>query len=181
MAKKKTKIISQEETQATTQILGNVDLEIRKGKNTIKKLKIHNEVTSSLLWGLIMGLSGTMVDDCLPKFISVGIGTTSDSAFSLTALKSELGDISKQRPLLTRNFRGPTIKAETYSVVATYQGIIQYQFIGSSTIRELGLFGTVTGNSLLARVQLSEDDAITLDAGESLVVNWTFALKDTNR
>ena len=60
------------------------------------------------------------------------------------------------------------IRRNENSVSVTLQGIVPYSSVNDQKIKEIGLYGTLEGNTLLARVQLSE--VLTLELGTSLVV-----------
>lgn len=181
MAKKSSKYIS---TPQTTQYRGNVTIAIKDGNKTIKKLNIHNQGTYNLFYGMLIAMSGNSQDDYLPNYISLGTGVlaSGDDVLLMTGLKSELTTLQNNRRSLTKNFKGPEIISvgNDKLVQVTYQGAIPYELIQTSTIKEIGLFGTVSGSTMVARVQVPDDSPISLAQGQSLIVTWTFSLANAN-
>jgi len=152
---------------------GNVTLKVMQGNNTLKTIKTHNVVTLNLMYGMLVALSGTATKDYCPNYLGVGSGTvTSQNVYTMETLVQE---ISQSRSVTIPNYKGmPQKDATTVSTV--YQALIPYTSVGSLPIRELGLFGTVTGASLLARIELEEP--ITLLINQSLMIEWSFSLEN---
>ncbi len=160
----------------TTQyISGNVNIKLQQGRNTVRTVNIHNTATLDLLYGMLLSLSDNIDKNRLPRFIGVGTGTTEDDTTNWTELKDE---ITITRTILTSNYKGPPKKDTINGTVSVvYQGIIPFSDLGvTNNITEIGLFGTQTGNSLLARVQV--DDSISVSQGQSLIIEWTFKIQN---
>lgn len=181
MARKNNKDIK---SSQSTQYSGNVTITIKDGNKTVKKIRAHNQGTYNLFYGMLIAMSGTPKEDYLPNYISLGTGIVSqtesqeDTPLLMTGLKEELNTLKNNRRPLTKNFKGPEISTtdgKANGVQVAYQGSIPYEFISSSSsIKEIGLFGTVSGDTLLARIQLANN--LALVAGQSLVITWTFSL-----
>lgn len=174
MAKTKKVInIQKEKVVEQTALAGNVTIKIMKGKKVLKETKVHNTATMELLYGMMVSLSGKSDPSRLPRFLGVG-----QSAQPITidekALKEE---ITITRPSLTPNIKGNPTRDITNKLSSTvYQGLIPYNKILQATVKEIGIFGTETGDSLLARITIPE--GITLEIGQSLLVEWSFSIKN---
>lgn len=162
---------------STQDLLGNVLVKVKKGKTVLKSVSVHNTATLYLLYNMLLSLSGEFDTDYLPQYIGAGVGVTS-SDDNIPQLKSLKSETTLVRAPLIANYKGaPTIDTTTNSVSVIYQGIIPDRNLAvSNNIKEIGLFGTAQGNTLLARIQLEEP--LSLSTGESLVVEWTFNLKN---
>lgn len=156
----------------TTAIEGNVVLKVVKGKSVIKEVKTHNYGTVILFIGIIQALSqADPINNLrLPRYLGVGTSNTVGSETD-TGLQSE---VSMVRPALQLNYKG--VQSTNSSASATYQGLVPYNNIGMASINEIGVFGTSSGASLLARVILPE--TLKLDPGESLIVEWSFSVSN---
>lgn len=166
----------------TTQyISGNVNIKLQQGRTTIKKVNIHNTATLDLLYGMLLSLSNKIDTNKLPRFLGVGTGTIQgENPEQIVANMTSLVDeVTITRTLLTSNYKGPPTKDTVNCVVSVvYQGIIPFSDLGvSKNIKEIGLFGTQNGNSLLARVQL-DDTPISISQGQSLIIEWTFKIQN---
>ena len=166
----------------TTQyISGNVNIKLQQGRNTIRTVNIHNTATLDLLYGMLLSLSDNIDKNKLPRFIGVGTGTIQgENPEQIVANMTSLVDeVTITRTLLTSNYKGPPTKDTINCVVSVvYQGIIPFSDLGvSKNIKEIGLFGTQNGNSLLARVQL-DDTPISISQGQSLIIEWTFKIQN---
>ena len=174
MTKKKSLFNTQKEKIIEqTGLQGNVVIKIVKGKKVLKETKVHNMATMELLYGIMISLSGKFDSSRLPRFLGVG-----QSAENITiedkALKEEITII---RPSLTPNIKGNPTRDTTNGLSTTvYQGVIPYNKVLEATIKEIGIFGTESGDSLLARVVIP--DGITLEIGQSLLVEWSFSIKN---
>lgn len=164
----------------TQQIGGNVTIKIKQGKKIIKTVKVHNTATVDLLYEMLLSLSGNIDENKLPRYISVG----TSGAKTIWNQTSLFAEITTPRTLLTPNYKGaPSRSSEVvngeavgYSSVK-YQGIIPYSILGiTENIKEIGLFGTQEGNSLLARIVLST--GISVNLGQSLIIEWEFKIKN---
>lgn len=165
---------------SSQELNGNVVIKLKKGRTTLKTIKTHNTATFNLLYNMLLGLSGRYDKNYLPKYIGVGSGRTSESddPVNLTGLKSET---TITRALLVANYKGAPVRHQDEdgsSVSVIYQGILSSKNISSSTITEIGIFGTELGNTLLARIQLDDENEIEVERGQSLVIEWTFNLKN---
>lgn len=169
MARKSKKVVEQ------TALKGNVKIKVMHGNRLVKSYEKHNEGTLNLFYGLVTCLSGSPAREYLPNYISVGDGTR-DPGTSVTTsgLQHELDTMTRVK--VTPNFKGPSISSADGSVSTIYQAIIPYSSIGDTTVKELGLFGTLSGSDMVARVQ--PDEPISLSLNENLIVEWTFTLKN---
>lgn len=174
MVKKKSLVNTQKEKIIEqTGLQGNVVIKIVKGKKVLKETKVHNIATMELLYGMMVSLSGKSDPSRLPRFLGVG-----QSAQPITidekALKEE---ITITRPSLTPNIKGNPTRDITNKLSSTvYQGLIPYNKVLEATIKEIGIFGTESEDSLLARIIIPE--GITLGIGQSLLVEWSFSIKN---
>lgn len=166
----------------TQQLDGNVVVKVKQGNKTIKKVKIHNTATLNLLYGLLLSLSNNIDQTCLPRYLGVGTDH-SPSTPEMTGLQSE---VTRLRTPVIPNYKGAPKKNQNGSATVTCQGILPYENLGIYTgISEIGLFGTQTGSSLVARIQLydsskqpEEQNLISVGVGQSLVVEWTFSIQN---
>ena len=156
---------------------GSVTLKIKGANNKITKtIQTHNAGTKYFFYGIAFAISGEILEDYLPHYISAGDGTLVegvDVEVDMTGLKHEISSLADARPALVSNYKSPQYTNDG-GVTVMYQGVIPYNLVLATPISELGLFGTNQGASLLARIQL--DESITLDPGDSLIVEWTFKL-----
>lgn len=164
--------------EATQNLSSNVTVKVQSGKTTLKTLNVHNTVTLDLLYGLLLGLSNNINTNKIPNYIGVGSGTTSDPAvYNFTKLEEEETIV---RGRVVQNYKGEPKKDSSNGTVSVMcQGFLPYSNIeAGANIQEIGLFGTLTGYSLLARVQLNE--IINLEPGQSLIVEWKFIIQNAN-
>lgn len=176
MARKKS---SKNNSTTQTAITGNVNIKIISGKRVIKNCTIHNCATDNLFYGLILALTKNLNSSYLPTFIGVGTGTIINPESTPPASKDSLvSEISMNRPLITL-FRSPSVDRGIHQAQCTFQGIVPYAAVGDQSITEVGIFGTQTGNSLLARIEF-DGGSIELQSGQSLVVEWTFSITNSN-
>lgn len=161
----------------TTQLIEpNVFIKVVKGKRVIKSYKLHNEATKFMLYGMLMSLMNKQNSNLLPTYIGVGTNSDTSDVFEMDKLGAET---TLERSLIETMYKGsPNIDTSLKKVTVRCQGIIQAYQNSSDVVNEIGLFGTEDGDSLLARVVVP--DGITLSAGESLVVDWTFAIQNVN-
>lgn len=155
---------------------GSVELKLTKGKRILKKIKINNYGTINLFHGLAICLTQQFpsASTYLPNFI--GIGTSNDipdNFVNVAHLQSEI----LSRVQLTN----AVIKTSELTIGETKKQGYSVKFIGSypfrqkisSKIKEIGLFSTVIGESMLARITLNDDESITPEAGDTLIIEWT--------
>ena len=125
-----------------------------------------------------MSLMNKQNSNLLPTYIGAGTNSDTSNVFNMASLGAET---TLERSLIETMYKGsPTIidSSSDKKVTVRCQGIIQAYQNSSDTVKEIGLFGTEEGDSLLARVVIP--DGIILSAGESLVVDWTFAIQNVN-
>ena len=177
-------------TENNVNIQGNVKLSIKYGNKTLKSTIIKNSATKDLFYGLALILrqdpDSSAISTYLPKYLSVGGDTDeSEPTFTKNKLKHELLKSGRRQPLY--NYGGIEVDTTNKLVSTTFQGIITYNLVQNNTIREIGLYGTNDGNNTLTnRIILTgteESDPncpITLDPGQSLVVDWVIVFKISN-
>lgn len=152
---------------------GNVKLKIVRGKKILKTVSINNKATRDLFFGIAMVLLKRTYDSTVnysPRYLGLGKGTTSEDIFTNTDLEEPL--TMSRVPIRDDS----SIKETKSEVSVTFQGIVPYSSVNDQDIYEIGLFGTETGSTLLARVQLPE--VLNLELGTSLIVEWTMYLKN---
>ena len=168
----------------TTLVNGNVNIFIKSGKRIITRKTVHNAGTLNLFYGSLLALSGTLNNNYLPNYLSVGFDRLPPEK-NPASLDGLVNEPSITRNLLTKNVGGITKTADAindiYKVSAIYQGVIPYSDVLITPIVELGIFGTVSGSTLLARIELKEGEEIILRPGQSIVVQWEFSLQNLNR
>ena len=177
-------------TENNVNIQGNVKLSIKYGNKTLKSTIIKNSATKDLFYGLALILrqdpDSSAISTYLPKYLSVGDDPdVLETTFTKNKLKHELLKTGRRQPIY--NYGSIEVDTTTKTVSTTFQGIITYNLVQNNTIREIGLYGTNDGNNTLTnRIILSgteESDPncpITLDPGQSLVVDWVIVFKISN-
>lgn len=168
MGKRKNKELQKVEQ---VRVDGNVILKVKVGNKTLKTIVTHNTATLNLFYGLILALtnaSQNSIFNYLPNYICAGTGTTSNvSDVELTGL---INPINMIMPTISK-INSPIRQSD--KVVITFQAVIPYMSIGSTTeIKELGLYGnrSIQSNTMVARIQLTDDQYITLEKGQSLYI-----------
>jgi hypothetical protein len=152
---------------------GNVKLKVVRGKKILKTVSINNKATRDLFFGIAMVLLKRTYDSTVnysPRYLGLGKGITSKDIFTNTDLEEPL--TMSRVPIRDDS----SIKEAKSEVSVTFQGIVPYSSVNDQDIYEIGLFGTETGSTLLARVQLPE--VLNLELGTSLIVEWTMYLKN---
>ena len=177
-------------TENNVNIQGNVKLSIKYGNKTLKSTIIKNSATKDLFYGLALILrqdpDSSAISTYLPKYLSVGDDPdVLETTFTKNKLKHELLKTGRRQPIY--NYGSIEVDTTTKTVSTTFQGIITYNLVQNNTIREIGLYGTNDGNNTLTnRIILTgteESDPncpITLDPGQSLVVDWVIVFKISN-
>lgn len=177
-------------TENNVNIQGNVKLSIKYGNKTLKSTIIKNSATKDLFYGLALILrqdpDSSAISTYLPKYLSVGDDPdVLETTFTKNKLKHELLKTGRRQPIY--NYGGIEVDTTTKTVSTTFQGIITYNLVQNNTIKEIGLYGTNDGNNTLTnRIILTgteESDPnypITLDPGQSLVVDWVIVFKINN-
>lgn len=154
---------------------GNVKLKVVRGKKILKTVSINNKATKDLFFGIAMVLLKRTYDSTVnysPRYLGLGKGTLpeGEDVFTHTDLEEPL--TMSRVPIRDDS----SIKEITSGVSVTFQGIVPYSSVNDQDIYEIGLFGTETGGTLLARVQLP--GVLKLELGTSLIVEWTIYLKN---
>lgn len=177
-------------TENNVNIQGNVKLSIKYGNKTLKSTIIKNSATKDLFYGLALILrqdpDSSAISTYLPKYLSVGDDPdVLETTFTKNKLKHELLKTGRRQPIY--NYGSIEVDTTTKTVSTTFQGIITYNLVQNNTIKEIGLYGTNDGNNTLTnRIILTgtEESApnypITLDPGQSLVVDWVIVFKINN-
>lgn len=152
---------------------GNVKLKVVRGKKILKTISINNTATRDLFFGIAMVLLKRTYDSTVtysPRYLGLGKGSTTEDTFTRTDLEEPL--TMSRVPIRDDS----SIKETQSEVSVTFQAIVPYSSVNDQDIYEIGLFGTETGSTLLARVQLTE--VLNLELGTSLIVEWTMHLKN---
>ena len=177
-------------TENNVNIQGNVKLSIKYGNKTLKSTIIKNSATKDFFYGLALILrqdpDSSAISTYLPKYLSVGGDTDeSEPTFTKNKLKHELLKNGRRQPIY--NYGSTEVDTTAKTVSTTFQGIITYNLVQNNTIKEIGLYGTNDGtNTLTNRVILTgtkksdPNYPITLDPGQSLVVDWIIVFKISN-
>lgn len=167
MAKKKKNTVPEQ-----LNLSSNVVLKILNGKSVVKTIKTHNIVMLNLMYGMLVALSGSVNKNYCPNYLAVGSGSTPSPSVTRETLVQEIG---LSRVKTTPNYKGMPKKGEN-SVSTIYQALIPYTNVGGLPIKEIGLFGTATEASLLARIELKQQ--LNLLIGQSLMIEWSFSLEN---
>lgn len=155
---------------------GFVEIKVAKGKRIIKKVKVANYGTLNLFHGLAICLTQqySNASSYLPNFL--GVGTDNSIPEDFVKVNSLQKEILSRTQLTNATIRtnelniGQTNKSG-YSV--TFIGVFPFRKAITDNIKELGLFSTASGDSMLARITLNEDEEITPRVGETLIIEWT--------
>ena len=161
----------------TQSFSGNVTIKIKQGKRILKKVNVHNEATLNLLYEMLLSLSGNLDPNKLPSYLGIGTGKYSgNKAYILEGLISE---VTITRVHINTDYKGNPVTSDEGYATVVYQGILPYSVLGNpNNLTEIGLFGTLSGNSLLARVEI---DPISVTYGQALVVEWTFKIENATK
>lgn len=164
--------------ESATGITGNVSIKLMKGKAVMSEKKCNNNVTLNLLIGLLSFLRGDYIaypqssHQYIPACLGVG---GSDAELSETSAKLDSEFLSRYKnrfdAIASKLYTSANPKSASL-VISSF--IPSNTLLTTDTIREIGLFSTATGNTLLARVV--PDEAITVPAGYSLQIDWTITL-----
>ena len=166
MAKKRKHI------ESTSQLAlgGNVVIQVKEGKRTLKTLNIHNLATINLFIGIAEALSNIKgnIEQNLPRYLGAGTGVLEQGQDEvlLTGLITPIQMVMS----LVERINSPRIIDK--KGVVTFQSVLPYSSIGSTTIiKELGLYGNsnINSNTMVARVQIP-GEGIQLSKGQSLYV-----------
>lgn len=126
MRKKKTTVI---QNTSQIQLGGNVLVEVRQGKRTIKKMQIHNTGTLNLFRGIAFSLCSNSQPNLLPNFICAGTGKVgSNNPVTLTGLISPLNMIMES----IKPINAPQIINNAQARI-TFEAFLPYSSIGSTT------------------------------------------------
>lgn len=168
MARKTKKVNNSNESVSQLSVGGNVTIDIKQGKRTIKTLNMHNGPTINLFMGIMQALSSfeyAQIQSYLPRFLCAGTGTYGESDVNKTGLAEPIA----MNMVNVERINSPRIIND--KGVVKFQAVVPYSSIGSSVrIKELGLYGesSSNNNSMVARVQLPND--IILEQGQSLYI-----------
>ena len=170
MAKKKT--VNTNKSSIIT-YEGNVSLKLVRNGNIIKKSTIKNNGVNELFYGIAEWLTSEGSQIRKPNYLGIGNGeggTTVD-------LNSLINEYSGKRVGLTGKYF--TINEDNNGYIANFTATITYASIGGSPIKEIGLFGTISTDSLLARITTPGDGSgIILPIGTDLIIDWSILVKN---
>lgn len=156
---------------------GNVHLKVMQGNALLKRYDIKNSGTMRLFQGIGYFLSGSTInlDAYKPKFLSVGTGIVLESTDpTMTSLYNEM---NINRILL--NTSNISLNAYVNAVTIPLSTVIPFSTIGNTPITEIGLFSTATSNTLLARIVIPSEYQISLESGQSLVIEWDLVIQNS--
>ena len=171
--------MSNEIKKATVQGIkynGNVTLKWVKDNKVIKTKQIKNSPTSLLLRGISSFLLDYPTTNLIPRYLDVGKNnSTNESTFNMVKLKET---ILNSRIILYRY--APQSIGESYTA-RFYTSIPSTATVPGQEIKEIGLFGTASGDSLLARIiitdeEISENGSVTIPDGTVLFVEWDISI-----
>ena len=165
MAKKK-----QNMAESKLLINGNVTLKFMSGNKLITKKVINNRATLHLLQGIALYLIKESNQELLPVFMGIGSSTDETTDIKKYSLESEY--VGK-RVVLTRH----NIRSTENGFIAPYSATFPSSLVGDNPIGELGLFSTLSGDSMLARVNLNIVEVIP--AGLTLIVEWDINIENS--
>ena len=133
---------------------GQVDIKLKKGNSIIYKKTITNMGTLNMFLGITYALSGRLVSNYIPSYLGVGYSTTKEIKVDTDEMPNELVRAPLKPNPSIENISGIDIDGVVGNIgkKITFSALLPYSIIGSSQINELGLFGTETGDSLLARI-----------------------------
>lgn len=171
MARKK------KEKQATEQIQysGDVVLKLVKDKRILKTIKSKNTATNRLIQGIAMCISKLNMHNInlyQPNFMGVGSDGTPNSSLNMATETALLSQLNNRVDITSDSFK---VDYDNNRVVCVLTGLFTYSMVGSSTIREIGLFATESTASLLSRVTINP---IQLSPGMSLIIEWKISIEN---
>ena len=172
MGKKKKESQTTSNNSSTLQYKGNVKLSIKQNGIVTKEYKINNTGTSLLFQQLALGLI-QFPNFLTPNFIAVGSNSTGNT-LTLNALVDEIPN--SRTPLTNKKVSAVYDKSEVIGYKAEFTGAQYYSTIGSVNISEIGLYGDISSNTLLARITLQ--DTIHLDLGQNLIIEWSMSIQN---
>lgn len=107
----------------------------------------------------------------IPKYLDIGTGSAETSSTMTNLAESILN------PRVRLYTYAPELDGNSY-IARFYTTIPATSVSSSQKIRELGLFGTVSDDSMLARIVVSDDDSVTVPDGTALFVEWDISISN---
>lgn len=183
MSKKKSNISSVEKVEIAQNPIGytgNVVIKILNASGVKRTIEIKNSGTLRLFQGIGYFLLGadimsSTIYEYRPSYLGLGnVPVSYPTDPLLTTLYNEYSSI-KRLKLEKGNIR---IDSKARAIIAPFVALIPYSTVESNNINELGLYSTESGNTLLARIELSEP--ITILNGESVLVEWQLIINNSS-
>lgn len=153
---------------------GNVKVSITTNGVVTKSFKVNNNGTLLLFQQMALSLI-QFQNHLTPNFIAVGTSNETNDDITLNKLKSEISN--SRVPLVNKKVEVlQDGNNNTIGYKAQFTGTEYYSIVGRTTIKEIGLYGDVSGNSLLARIVI--DNGISLSQNQSLIIDWTMGISN---
>lgn len=156
---------------------GNVKLTLWKNNKIHSSYIVKNSGTQNLFQGIALALIQTGNRNFLPNYIAVGTNAdkTTDDQFNLGNQLIRVIIPSGGKASEPNKAENDPSKDDGYKAIFT--AVIPSNSISPDTpINELGLFGTAEGNTMLARVVLTQP--IYVELGLSLSIEWSMIINN---
>lgn len=168
---------------------GEVTLKLQKDGYDIKTIKTYNSATMKMLHGLASFLCGEFdtsnhyetldAKQYVPEYLAIGYQPAPQATNPV--MQRLYNEYKISRIKLDKG--APRLDSTGKRYMCPITAVINYAAIGSRRITELGLFATVTGDTMLARVNIESDangePGIELAVGMNLLVEWNIVLQNT--
>lgn len=143
--------------ESTISYSGQVEIKIKKGKSLIYKKTISNMGTLNMFLGIANALSliNPEENNYIPRYLGVGYFTQEKIKVDTNEMGGEIVRAPLKSTTTIENISGTDTDGTIGNIgkKITFNALLPYSIIGSSSINELGLFGTdFPGESLLARI-----------------------------
>ena len=156
---------------------GSVVLKIQKKGKILKTITTKNMGTLRLFQGMALALQNTsssvLVGSYLPQYLDAGndntLGNVSDTKLKSSILKNNRVPLTPLYPVLNDAKSG---------YISKFVGVIPYTLTADLPIKELGLFADRTGDTLLARITIEDENALKISQGMNLIVEWKLDIEN---
>lgn len=171
MARKK-KVIEQAPTKTVLNYQGEVKLDIKSNGRVISSRTIKNTGTNILFQQLCLALIGQNFS--VPHYLGLGASDAnlSPSANQLYSPYTQFRRIGLISPKADANIENNT----QVGYNASWTASISYNVLNSQPVKEFGLFATIDGTDMLARITTSK--AVQLEPGQVLIITWTMNISN---
>lgn len=192
--KDKPQVRSTNTTYQPIGVVGVVTITKKTSSGTVlRRLKHRNTITKRMATGIVTFLYGALTgsnasiraSQYLPSYIGVGDFNSYDNGTDFDG-RYRLGNEYKGSDTSEEPYRYPITSKEYNTTQTTYASVSFRTFISSGDlsdgyeIKELGLYSDATGDTLLARVQLEDEDIVTKDPGTGIDILWNVIIAPGN-